>query len=185
MPSNQEDTTRLLEDAAGGDRAAMDRLLPQVYDDLRALAAKYLKRERPDHTLFPTELVNQAYVRLVDYKQASWQGRTHFFATGAKVMCQILVDHARARRAQKRGGAQRRVTLSGIGAGKNEWPLLDVTEALEELSRLKPRHLDVVTSRFLGGLDVKETAEALGLSTRTVERDTRMALAWLQTRLGE
>ena len=160
-----------------------------VYDELRRLAKGYLYRETPGHTLQPTALVHEAYLKLVDQTRADWQGKTHFFAVGAHVMRRLLVDHARERGAQKRGGGWQAVTLAGVGGeiafealGREQ--LLDLNAALERLAELDEREARVVTLRFFGGLTVEQVAEAVGVSKRTVENDWRHAQAWLRNELS-
>lgn len=188
-----ESTTDLLLRWSEGDVSARDELMRLVYDELRRLAGSYLRRERPDHTLQPTALVNEAYIRLVDWKNVRWQNRAHFIAMAAQVMRNILVDHARARQAAKRGGSQFNVSLSQAGRlpeGETEVDLLALHEALERLSALDGQKALVVELRFFGGLTIEEAAEALGISQPTVEREWAKAKAWLyrelsQTRAGE
>ena len=184
MRSLQE-TTQILADASRGDRSAADRLLPMVYDELRALAGSYLHAERPGHTLQPTALVHEAYLRLVDETSVDWNGRTHFFALAARAMRRILVDEARKRHSVKRGGDLKRITFSAEGTPA-EAQLVDVLaleEALTRLGALDERANRVVELRFFAGLRVEETAHVLGVSARTVEADWRMARAWLSRQL--
>jgi RNA polymerase sigma factor (TIGR02999 family) len=178
--------TGLLEEWNRGSEDALPQLVPLVQAELRRIAAGYLRRERASHTLQPTALVNEAYIRLVGQRQVSWRSRAHFFALCAALMRRILVDHARRRGYQKRGGgALRRVTLSelpGVG-GHRPLDLLALDEALAELDALDPRQREVVELRFFAGLSHEETAEALGVSLSTVERQWRLARAWLFRRL--
>ena len=172
------------------DRATAEELFPVVYDELRRLAKGYMSREKPGHTLQPTALVHEAYLKLVDQTRADWKGKTHFYAVGAKVMRRLLVDHARARDALKRGAGWQSVTLSGaldpLGREMlDPEQLLDLNGALEELAEIDKREARVVTLRFFGGLTVEQVAEALGVSKRTVENDWRHAQAWLRLRLSE
>ena len=175
------DVTRLLSEAVEGSTAAVDRLAQIVYHDLRERAAHYLKRERPGHTLQPTALVNEAYVRLVNQKDVDWKGRTHFLAVASRAMRRILTDHARGKGRAKRGCGFRRVTLDGIaGPGDSrEVDLVDLDEALERFAALDPRASRVVELRFFGGLSDDEAAQALGVSPRTVRGDWATARAWL------
>ena len=171
-------------------RVTAEDLFPVVYDELRRLAKGYMSRETPGHTLQPTALVHEAYLKLVDQTRADWKGKTHFYAVGAKVMRRLLVDHARARDALKRGAGWQNVTLSGaldpLGREMlDPEQLLDLNGALEELAEIDEREARVVTLRFLGGLTVEQVAEALGVSKRTVENDWRHAQAWLRLRLSE
>lgn len=177
--------TQLLAAWSGGDAAALDALMPLVYDELRRVAGRQLASERGSHTLQPTALVNEAFLRLVDQTRASWKDRTHFYSVAAQIMRRILIDHARRRLAGKRGGGAETVSLDGVA----DWPeprdldviLLD--EALTELATFDPRQSRVVELRFFAGLSVEETAEALQLSTATVKREWRMARAWLVRQL--
>lgn len=172
-----------------GDRASAEELFPLVYDELRRLAGRYMSRETPGHTLQPTGLVHEAYLKLVEQRRASWKSRTHFFAVGARVMRRLLVDHARERGAAKRGAGWHRVTLcealDPVGsADLDPEQLLTLDAALERLAEVDPREAKVVTLRFFGGLTVEEVAEALGVSTRTAEGDWRHARAWLSRALA-
>jgi RNA polymerase sigma factor (TIGR02999 family) len=179
-------TTQLVLDLAAGDARAADRLMPLVYEEIRALAAAYMRRERPDHTLQPTALAHEAFARLVDQTRIDWKGRAHFLGVAAQVMRRILVDHARQRLAVKRGGDRRRVTLSTIGDGGEpgrELDLLALDEAMETLGQLNPRHRQVVELRFFGGLDTEAIALVLDVTPQTVRSDWRMARAWLRQRL--
>ena len=179
------DVTRMLREWSAGDASAADRLLPLVYAELRRIAAGYLRRERTGHTLQPTALVNEAWLRLGN--QASpWQNRAHFLGVAAGAMRRVLVDHARRRQAQKRGGRELRVTLTdGMTAGAgNELDLVRLDEALERLAALDGRQARMVTMRFFAGLTVEETAAALGVSEKTVKRDWSAARAFLHRELG-
>ena len=179
--------TQLLEKWSNGDRAALDELMPLVYDELRRLAGGYLRRERADHTLQPTALVNEAYLLLVDQNHAKWQNRAQFIGVGAQMMRRILVDHARAHQAVKRGGAQFTVALSEADrfAGQPETDLLAIHDALNQLASLDAQQSRIVELRFFGGLTIEETAEVLKVSHATVERDWKMARAWLRRELGK
>ena len=179
--------TQLLIGLKDGDRAAAAaKLMPLVYDEFRALAARHLKHERRDHTLQPTALVHEAYLRLIDQTRVDWQGRTHFFAVGAQAIRRILVDHARQRKRQKRGGGAGRVALdeSVALAPQREEEILALEEALEKLGKLDHRQAQVVEMRFFAGMNVAEVAEVLGVSKRTVEGDWTMARAWLMRELS-
>ena len=170
----------------GGDESALERLIPLVYDELRRLAHRYMTRERHGHTLQTTALVNEAYLRLVNWREARWQNRAHFFAVSAQMMRRILVDFARDRQYLKRGGGALRVSLSEAanfteGRGAD---LVALDEALTALSELDRRKGQVVEMRFFGGLSVKEVAEVLKVSEETVIRDWRLAKVWLLRELG-
>ena len=178
-----------LGDAESVERVSAEDLFPLVYDELRGLARGYMSRETPGHTLQPTALVHEAYLKLVDQTRADWKGRTHFFAVGAQVMRRLLVDHARARGAQKRGAGWRNVTLEKVFSPSEKADLdpeqiLGLNAALERLAELDEREAKVVTLRFFGGLTVEQVAEVLGVSRRTVENDWRHARAWLQLELS-
>jgi RNA polymerase sigma factor (TIGR02999 family) len=177
--------TRLLLEAQSGDRAALNRLLPLVYEELRRVAQRQMRRERPGHTLLTTGLVHEAYLKLVDEAQVEWQSRAHFFGIAARAMRQILVDHARRRGAEKRGGEWRRTTLAdkrlGLGVPMEELLALDV--ALDRLDALDSRLREVVEYRFFAGMSEEEIGEVLGVSTRTVRRDWVKARAWLYKEL--
>ncbi len=175
--------------ADGGRGAGAEELLALVYDELRGLARRYMRAERREHTLQPTALVHEAYLRLVDQPLADWRGRTHFFAVGARVMRRLLIDHARGRGRQKRGGARCRVTLTdwrqpAVDGGLGAAELLDLDAALERLARVDPREARVVELRFFAGLTVAEVAELLGVGKRTVEADWMHARAWLRQQLA-
>ena len=180
------DITALLHRVAGGDRSAAGEVVPLIYDELRRLAVHFMARERPDHTLQTTALVHEAYFRLVDQRQASWNNRAHFYGAAAGVMRRILVDHARARRAEKRGGGARQVPLEDALGAATEHPeeVLRLDMALTRLAELSPRQVRVVELRFFGGLSVEETAAALAVSPKTVKRDWNVARAWLHRELG-
>ncbi len=183
-PASSE-ATQILAEMAAGDRSAAQRLLPMIYDEFRSLAARYLGRERAGHTLEPTALVHEAYMRLVDQSRVNWQGRTHFFAVGAQLMRRILVDHARHKGRAKRGGGRARITLDehvAISPQRDE-DLLALDEALQKLAQVDPRQAQVVELRFFGGLSVDEVAQVLGVSKRTVESDWTMVRAWLRREL--
>ncbi|HKF42343.1 MAG TPA: sigma-70 family RNA polymerase sigma factor [Thermoanaerobaculia bacterium] len=182
--SSRQDVTGLLRRWKEGDGRALEELMPIVYGELRRLAAHYLQIERSGHTLQPTALVHEAYLRLVDQKNVAWQNRAHFFGIAAQMMRRILVDHARRRAAQKRDAAAYRLDLEDPGRPADREPeLLAVHEALTELERLDARQARIVELRFFGGLSVEETAEAAGVSTATVKREWRTARAWLRREL--
>jgi len=171
--------------ASAGDPAAADRLLPLVYDELRAQAARYLQRERPDHTLEATALVHEAYLRLVDQTRVQWKDRVHFFAVAAVMMRRVLVNHAKARGAAKRGGTGLRITLDESAAADvaREIDLVALDEALARLADLDPQQARLVELRFFAGLSASEAAGVLGVSERTLHREWAMAKAWLHAEL--
>jgi RNA polymerase sigma-70 factor, ECF subfamily len=174
----------LLRAWSDGDRGALDRLTPIVYEELRRLARRYMKREHPGHSLQTTALVNEAYMRLVDYKRMQWQNRAHFFAVSAQLMRRILVEHAR-RHNLKRGGGVQHVSLeeAPMVGGKRAADLVALDDAMKALELLDPRKMQVVEMRFFGGLSVEETAEVLKVSPITVMRDWSTAKAWLYREL--
>ncbi len=175
--------TQLLLEWRGGSQAALDALMPVVYDELRRLAQHYMRGERPEHTLQATALVNDAYLRLVDMK-VSWQDRAHFFAVAARLMRRLLVDHARAHhRAKREGGPKVSLDDALEVSCKPASDLLALDEALAELETFDRRKSEIVELRFFGGLSNEEVAEALGLSRSTVQRDLRLAKAWLKREL--
>src|SRR5438445_8283061 len=178
------DLSTLLRAWSGGDQSALDRLTPIVYDELRGLARRYMKRERPGHSLQTTALVNEAYMRLVDYKRMQWQNRAHFFAVSAQLMRRILVEHAR-RHNLKRGGGVPHVSLeeAAVVGGDRTADLVALDEAMSALARFDARKMQVVEMRFFGGLSVEETAEVLKVSPVTVMRDWSTAKAWLYREL--
>lgn len=180
---------RGLSQPGAGDQESAEDLFPAVYEELRRLAGSYMLRETPGSTLQPTALVHEAYLKLVDQTRVDWRGRTHFFAVGARVMRRLLVDHARQRDAQKRGGNWQPVTLAEIpdglgGGGLGPEQILDLDRALQRLAELDERESRVVTLRFFGGLTMAQVGEALGVSKRTAENDWRHAQAWLRLELA-
>jgi RNA polymerase sigma factor (TIGR02999 family) len=178
--------TQLLIDWSGGNQAALDELMPLVYDKLRRLARRYMRREASGHTLQTTGLVNEAYQRLVDQKHVRWQNRAHFFGIAAQLMRRILVDHARARQRVKRGGGALVVSLNEAGAIAREssTDLIALDDALARLAEVDGRKSRVVELRFFGGLSIKETAEVLQVSPGTVMHDWTLAKAWLYRALN-
>lgn len=183
---NKEEVMRLLRAFSGGDRAALDRLLPVVYDELRKLAHARLRDERSDHTLNTTALVHEAYLELIDLGPIDWQSRAHFFGLAAQVMRHVLVDYAVRRKALKRGGGMQRISLDEAAdiAEQRADELLALEEALQRLEKVEPRQSRVVECRFFGGLSIEETAHVLGVSPVTVTRDWTVARAWLNRELG-
>jgi RNA polymerase sigma-70 factor (ECF subfamily) len=179
------DVSTLLRAWSGGDQNALARLTPVVYDELRRLARRYMKRERPGHSLQTTALVNEAYMRLVDYERMQWQNRAHFFAVSSQLMRRILVERAR-RHNLKRGAGVQHVSLeeAAMVGGARAADLVALDDAMNALARLDPRKVQVVEMRFFGGLSVEETAEVLKVSPVTVMRDWSTAKAWLYRELA-
>jgi RNA polymerase sigma-70 factor, ECF subfamily len=180
------DVTLLLEAAGGGDARALERLYEHVYGELRALADSGMRRERNGHTLQPTALVNEAFIRL-NPAQGAWQNRRHFFGAAAQAMRRILVDHARQKQAEKRGDGLQRVTLTDleIGAPEPDLDVLAVNDALDRLAIEEPRLAEMVSLRFFVGMSIADTAQALDLSPATVKRDWVFARAWLLDEIGQ
>ena len=181
MNSAPPNVTQLLLDWRNGDAAALDQLMPLVYDELRRIASRFLRNERQAHTLQTGALVNEAYLRLVDHENIEWQNRAHFFGVAAQAMRRVLVDHARTRNYAKRGGAAQQVSLDQALDVTEERAadLIALDDALQALAKIDPRKSHVVELRYFGGLSVEETAEALSISTITVIRDWNTAKAWL------
>ena len=179
------DISGILRAWSDGDQRALEKLTPVVYSELRSLARRYMRRERPGHSLQTSALVNEAYMRLVDYKRMQWQDRAHFFAVSAQVMRRILVEHAR-RHNLKRGGDVQHVSLeqAAIIGGDQDMDLVALDHALNALAQIDPRKMRVVEMRFFGGLSVEETAEVLKVSAITVKREWRAARAWLYRELS-
>jgi RNA polymerase sigma-70 factor (ECF subfamily) len=185
-PADPQEVTQLLADWSHGDQAALERLIPLVYKELRHLAHRYMEGQRPNHTLQTTALVNEAYLRLADQSKPNFTNRSHFFAVAAKAMRQILVDYAKAQRREKRGGAgASKVELdeAALISPEETRVILDVNEALERLATLDSRKAHVVELRYFGGLNQDEIAEVLKISVVTVRRDWVFARAWLYTEL--
>ena len=174
--------TEVLADWSKGDQEALNKLTPLVYDELHKLASRYLRRERTNHTLQTTALVHEAYLKLVDQKDANWQNRAQFFAVAAQLMRRILVDYARRHRASKRGGSYYKLTLDEalVSSGEKDAELLALDEALGRLATIDPQQSRVVELRVFGGLSLEETAQVLDISPRTVRREWSMAKAWLR-----
>lgn len=169
-----------------GDGSAIEDLTPVIYDELRRIAAQYLRKERQHHTLQPTDLAHEAFLKLIDVGEVDWQGRAHFFAVAAQVIRHILVDHARARAAEKRGGGAERIELTEALCVCDE-PDVDVlvlNEALEELESFDEQQSGIIELRFFGGLTIEETAAVLGISPATVKREWTLAKAWLSKRIA-
>ena len=182
--ADSHEVTRLLRQWAGGDPQARDELIPHVYRELRRIAARHLRVERSDHTLQPTALVHEAYVRLVDQQSPTWQNRSQFFGVAAHLMRQILVDHARRRQAGKRAGHKVSLDEALSFAYERKEDLLALDAALGELERFDSRKCQAVELRYFGGLDMAEIAQTLSISPTTVRRDLRMAEAWLHREIG-
>ncbi len=185
--SRASEITELLIAWSDGSRDALDDLIPLVYGDLRRMAAGYMQREPGGHPLQPTALVSEAYVRLVDQRRVKWRNRAHFFGVAAGMMRRILVDHARRRRAERRGGAWERVTLTGMDLASEEPSQIDVLalhECLERLSGFDPQQERIVELRYFGGLTIEETAAVVGASEATVVREWTLAKAWLRANLS-
>lgn len=185
--TSPQDVTQILRNWQDGDSDAAARLMPLVYEELRRLARNYLQRERADHTLQATALVHEAYLRMVDEKSANWKDRAHFYGIAARLMRQILVDHARAHNAAKRGGLEQKLTLDEA----RELPMKETVElvaldgALQDFAQTYPRKSEVVELKFFGGLDMKEISEVLQVSEKTVLRDWSFAKLWLCRALSE
>lgn len=185
--SDRSGITQLLIAWSDGRQDALDRLVPLVYDDLRRVAAGYMVREPAGHSLQPTALVHEAYVRLVDQRRVQWRNRAHFFGVAASMMRRILVDHARATRADKRGGDVEHVTLAGdevANEGPNNVDVLALHESLERLAKFDPQQERIVELRYFGGLTIEEAAEVVGISEATVVREWTIAKAWLRADLS-
>ncbi|HEU4473609.1 MAG TPA: sigma-70 family RNA polymerase sigma factor [Gemmatimonadales bacterium] len=184
-PSSPADVTRLLQAWSEGDAAALDELLPVVYRELHRQAQRYMRGQSPGHTLQATALVNEAYLRLAGTDPVDWKSRAHFFGVAAKAMRSILVDHARARRASKRGGGAEPVTLAAADeAGAQQVEVLELDETLQRLADLDPRKANLVELRWFGGLSIEEAAEVLDVSPATAKREWRTARAWLRRELA-
>ena len=181
MARNQGDISKILSDWSAGKRESADTLLSLVYRELRQIAENYMRKERLEHTLQPTALVHEAYMRLIDISDIDWQSRAHFFAVSANVMRNILVDYARARVTDKRGGGARHVSLDDVAGLSDaaELDVLAVDEALKELSKFDDRQSKIVEMRFFGGLTIEETAHVLDISPATVKREWVLARTWL------
>jgi len=187
MTDASKDVTHLLEELRDGNEDAVARLVPLLYSELRRMAASYLSRERRDHTLQPTAVVHEAYLRLVDQKNVHWQNRQHFFGVAAQAMRRVLVDHARSHQSLKRGGAQGKVPLESamVCATDRSAELVAIDEALSRLATFDPQQARIIELRFFGGLTVEETAQVLGISPATVKRGWNVAKAWLTRELGK
>lgn len=182
-----DEVTQLLLDWSSGDKAALDKLMPLVYDELRRLAHHCMGRERPGHTLQTTAIVNEAYLHLIDQRNVQWQNRAHFFGIAARLMRRILADYARSRRYAKRGGGAQQVSLEEamIVSEERVADMVALDDALNTLAEIDERKSRIVEMRFFGGLSIEETAEVLGVSPGTVMRDWTMAKAWLRREIGK
>jgi RNA polymerase sigma-70 factor, ECF subfamily len=185
--SENNEVTVLLSALTRGEDGAASKLMPMVYEELRRLAGSYMRRERVDHTLQATALVNEAYLKLIEQRSVNWQSRAHFFGVCAQLMRRILIDHARGHTRDKRGGEQKKVTLDEAFVFSEEHAdeLLAVDDSLNRLAKIDPRQARVVELRFFGGLNVEEAAEVLGVSPKTIKRDWSVAKAWLYADLKE
>ena len=182
-----KDITQLLVDWSEGNKEALDKLVPLVYEELRRLARHYMRREHEGHTLQTSALVNEAYLKLIDQKDVRWRNRAHFFAISAQLMRRILIDHARRHHYQKRGGGAYKLSLdeAALGVEDRASELVALDDALKELAKFDPRKSQIVEMRFFGGMGAEEVAEALGCSLRTVEREWRKSKAWLRRAVSE
>ncbi|MFN6964832.1 MAG: sigma-70 family RNA polymerase sigma factor [Pyrinomonadaceae bacterium] len=174
--------TQMLLELTDGNAEVVDRILPHIYDELRRLAGSYLRRERSDHTLQPTALVHEAYMKLIDQKKVRWQNRAHFFGIAAQVMRRILMDHARKHKADKRGGSSDKLPIDEgilVVSRERSSELVALDDALNALAAIDPQKAKIVELRYFGGLSIEETAEVMGVSVPTINRQWRMAKAWL------
>jgi RNA polymerase sigma factor (TIGR02999 family) len=187
MASSPQEVTQLLIDWSNGDQAALDKLMPLVYDELRRMAKRYMSRQTPGHTLQTTALINEAFIKLVGQQEMQWQNRSHFFGVAAQAMRHILVDYARSRKYEKRGGGAQKVSLDEalMVSDERAAEIVALDDALKELAKVDLRKCQVVEMRYFGGLSVEETAEALNVSPVTVMRDWSMAKAWLHRELSK
>src|SRR3989442_13206909 len=187
MTQNSHEVTQLLIEWSNGDRAALDKLLPLIYGQLRRLAHRYMSREHPGHTLQTTAVVNEAYLRLINRKRVRWQNRAHFFAIAAQLMRSILVDHARSHAYAKRGGGARKMALDEamVISQQRAAEVVALDDALKQLAEIDPQQSRIVELRFFGGLTIEETAEVLALSPATIKREWSTAKAWLYHELSK
>ncbi len=185
MMQAQPNITQVLERWSNGEQSALDELIPLIYKELRRLAGNYIRRERDNHTLQPTALINEVFVRLIDQHDIKWQSRAHFFGISARLMRRILVDHARVHQAAKRGGGHYSLSLNEADriASQPSVNLLTLHLTLQQLEVLDPQQSQIVELRFFGGLTIEETAEVLSVSHATIEREWKMARAWLRHEL--
>jgi RNA polymerase sigma factor (TIGR02999 family) len=187
MAQNSHEVTQLLIQWSNGDKTALNKLMPLIYNELRQLARHYMSRERPGHTLQTTALVNEAYVRLVNRKHVQWQNRAHFFAIAAQLMRSILVDHARSHAYAKRGGGAPKIALDQVivVSQQRAGEVVALDDALKQLAEIDAQQSRIVELRFFGGLTIEETAEVLGLSPATIKREWSTAKAWLYHELNK
>jgi RNA polymerase sigma factor (TIGR02999 family) len=184
---SKDNITEMLVEWSNGNEAARDKLMPIIEKELRQLAVRYMHNERPDHTLQPTALINETYIRFLDIKDVHWRNRAHFFGIAAKLMRQILVDYARTHNAEKRGGKQFRISLTkanNITTSEKDWDLIEIDDALKKLATIYPLGSQIVELRFFGELTIEETAEVLKLSRDAVKSQWRAARAWLYRELS-
>lgn len=185
--SDSQNITLLLQRIGKGNENAPDELLSAVYEELRRLAYGYMAKERGDHTLQPTALVHEAYIQLVGWENVTWQNRAHFFAVAARIMRHVLIEHARRKKSTKRGGGWQKIVLdeaiSFPSQGRKEFDVLEINEAMDALSELDARQGQIVELKFFGGLTDEETAHAIGVSAKTIQREWALAKAWLRRRL--
>jgi RNA polymerase sigma factor (TIGR02999 family) len=187
MNDPTKEITEILSEIERGEESAAARLMPMIYEKLHALAARYFKQQKPEHTLQPTALVHEAFMKLVGSATSDWKSQAHFFSVAARAMRQILTDHARRKKAAKRGGHPQRVTLSGLGtpaSNEIQIDLISLDQAMNKLAELSPRQCRIVEMRFLAGMEMEDIAKVLDLATRTVYREWRAARAFLQCELS-
>jgi RNA polymerase sigma-70 factor, ECF subfamily len=187
LTSSTQKVTQFLVDWGNGDQTALNKIIPLVQDELRRLASSYLRRERPDHTLQTTALINEAYLRLIDQRDVKWENRAHFFGIAAQLMRRILIDHARHHYYAKRGGKAQQVPFdeTTLISKEKSIELVALDEALDRLAAYDPRKARIVELRYFGGLNLEETAEVLGISSPTVQREWRASKVWLYRMLAE
>lgn len=187
MSSDTHQITQMLIELTDGNAEVVERILPHIYDELRRLAGSYLRRERSDHTLQPTALVHEAYIKLIDQKKVKWQNRAHFFGIAAQVMRRILMDHARKHNADKRGGDYEKLPIEEeilVVSHEKSAELIALDDALQALAELDEQKAKIVELRYFGGLSIEETAEVMGVSVPTINRQWRMAKAWLYSQVS-
>lgn len=187
MSPNSNDITRYLQDWRGGNPSALEEMLPFVYNELRLIAKRYRAKEKAEHTFQTTELINEAYLKLVDQSGTDWQNRSHFFAVASRVMRNLLVDHARAKNYQKRGSGAEKVNIDDVAlfAEQPDENILALDDALNRLAKFDERKARIVELRYFGGLSAEETGEVLGISEITVKREWLKAKAWLYSELAQ